>query len=326
MAAGVRAVVLVALLAACGPGPAAPTSHPVRVARSPVTVETAAATTSGPGASPVTSPPRPLPAARPGGGLWAVVIGIDDYPGRGRDLRSARNDAKDADQLLDRLAIPDRRRIDLVDARATVAGIRRALDWLATGGPDRTVVFFFAGHVRRLAPGVEALVAADGRVLADRELAARLGRVAARRMWIVIAGCYAGGFTEVVAPGRILTAAAPADRLAYESTALGRSYLSEYLVRRGLLAGRAATVEGAFAWARAALRREHPNRLPVQFDALEGDFELPVTAPPAASTTTTTEVQRATPTTTTTTTTSPPPQRRGCLLTVGTSVRCPEKQ
>jgi hypothetical protein len=311
MASGVRAVVLVALLAGCGPGPAPSATTPsVRAVRADVAPDVPAATSL---FVPPTStvPPPPRPATGPGDGLWAVVIGIDDYPGRGRDLRSARNDAGDADQVLDRLAIPDRRRIDLVDAEATVAGIRRALDWLATGGPDRTVVFFFAGHVRRLGPGLEALVGADG-------------RVAARRMWIVIAGCYAGGFTEVVAPGRILTAAAPADRLAYESTVLGRSYLSEYLFRRGLLAGRAATVEGAFAWATAALRREHPNRLPVQFDAVAGDFELPVTAPsvlPPRSTTTST-------TSTTTTTTTPPrstPRQQGCLVTVGRSVRCPEE-
>jgi hypothetical protein len=271
-----------------------------------------------------------VPPAPTGTGVWAVIIGIDDYPGRGNDLRSAVNDAGDMDAALGRYGVPPGQRVRLSDGQADAATIVRGLDWLtAHAGPDATAVFFYAGHVRRIGRGTEALVGADGRVVTDAEVASHLVGLRARRTWLVIAGCFGGGFTEALAPGRILTAAAPADQLAYESLALHRSYLVEYLVREAMLEGRAdASVEEAFAWALAALRRDHPDRLPVQFDEAPGDLSLgplplPVTPRRAAS-------SRPAPAPTTT---SPPrPDGRGpsgsddqpCVLTVGSTIGCPK--
>jgi len=53
-----------------------------------------------------------------------------------------------------------------------------------------------------------------------------------------MAACYGGGFTELMAPGRILTAAADANSLAYENESFGRSYLDEYLIHQALLESR----------------------------------------------------------------------------------------
>jgi hypothetical protein len=217
-------------------------------------------------------PPQELfapeaPDAFGDGGVWAVIIGVNDYPGRAGDLRSAVNDANDMDEALGRLGVPPGRRLVLRDGEATAAVIGAAADWLtARAGPDATAVFFYAGHVRKTGGGSEAIVAADGSLVSDGSLAARLAPLRAR-LWLVMASCFGGGFTELLGPGRVLTAAADADSLAYENSGFGRSYLVQYMVRRGLIEGRAgATAQEAYAYADAALRQEYPNRTPFQLD------------------------------------------------------------
>ena len=263
-------------------------------------------------------PPPPLPsrydASTASGGTWALIIGVNDYPGIRYDLRSAVNDAEDVNQALAKLGVTNDRRLVLRDRQADADTIRAALDWLtAHAGPDATMVLFFAGHVQRLEPGREALVGSDGGVVRDTEVAAMLDRSAARA-WVSIAACYGGGFDEVVRPGRILTAAAPSDRVAYENEGFGRSYLVEYMVRRAILGRGISTVEGAFAWATSELQRDYPDRLPVQLDAVGGELELRTGAPPPDETGSTAPPPSPP--------SSPPPPDDSCsALTVGV-VRC----
>ena len=282
-----------------------------------------------------TGPPPPVEAPAPqlsepatpvptGSGVWAVVIGINDYPGSSHDLESARNDATDMDAALARYQVPSQQRVALYDGQAGADTIRRGLDWLAEhAGPDATAVFFFAGHVRKLGAHTEAMVGSDGQTVADTEVAQRLAGLRARHTWIVIAACYGGGFDEALAPGRILTAAAPANQIAYESTDLHRSYLGEYLTHRALLEGNAdASVEQAYAWALAGLKRDHPDRLPVQFDQVDGDLVLgPIPAPPPRPPA---KPSAPTPPPPTTTTTTPPSNNnRKCLgMTTGSLLGC----
>lgn len=231
-------------------------------------------------------PPRQLAPSRydsstATSGTWALIIGVNDYPGAQYDLRSAVNDANEMNEALAKLGVSSGRRMVLRDGQATAATIRAALDWLtAHAGPGSTIVLFFAGHVQRVERGHVAIVGSDGGLVPDTEVAALLDRSPAERAWIAIAACYGGGFDEVVRPGRILTAAAPADRVAYENEGFGRSYLVEYMVRRAILGKAISTVEGAFSWAVAELQRDYPDRLPVQQDALDGDFELRLDPPP----------------------------------------------
>jgi len=211
-----------------------------------------------------------------GTGTWAVIIGINDYPGAGSDLRSAVNDADDVDLALGGLGVPARQRLVLRDSQATAGHIREAVAWLVSrAGPDATAVLFYAGHVRKIAVTSEALVAADGELVHDRELGERLSHLLSPRVWVAVAGCYGGGFTEVLAPGRILTGAAPADALAYESSQFGRSFLVQYMVREAMIDQRAAgSVQAAFSYAVAELAREHPDRVPVQIDLSLAPLDL----------------------------------------------------
>lgn len=266
--------------------------------------------------SPAQLPPTRYRDVSPSGGTWALLIGINDYPGMRYDLRSAVNDMQDVDEALRRRGVTADRRMILRDGQATAGVIRAALDWLsAHAGEDSTLVLFYAGHVQQLGGGTEAIVGADGEVVTDAEVAALLDRSPSQRAWIGIAACYAAGFTEVVRPGRVLTAAAPANALAFENDAFGRSYLVEYMVRRAMLGAGITTVEAAFEWATAELQRDHPDRVPVQFDELQGDLDL--TVPPPGSDPAPGSAGGSPPPS------SPPPsQPDGCANLTGGVVRC----
>jgi hypothetical protein len=227
------------------------------------------------------------------GGVWAVVVGIDDYPGTDADLRAAVADAKDVDSALAAYGVPANHRLVLLDRQATADNIRGALAWMAgRASADSTAVFFYSGHVRQVAGDPdrdgevidEAIVAADGDNVYDGQVADLLRNMDARAAWIGIAACYGAGFDDALAPGRILTAAAGENDVAYENSSLGHSYMVEYMVRRAMLQGRApASVQDAFAWARAQIARDYPNRQPAILDRSRGPMVLGHATPPATA-------------------------------------------
>ncbi|HEX2850646.1 MAG TPA: caspase family protein [Acidimicrobiales bacterium] len=230
---------------------------------------------------------NPFEGVVPSGGTWAVSIGIDDYPGTAHDLRSAVNDASDVDEALARMGVPGDHRLMITNGQASVRTIRMGLDWLtAHAGPDAVAVVFYAGHVRRISNDTQAIVGADGNILTDVDMASALDSLQARRAWISIAACFGGGFTEVLRPGRVLTAAAPANQLAYENEGFGRSYLVEYMVRKAMIEGQApssSSVEAAFAWAANQISRDYPNRVPVEYDQSGGNIDLRPPRPQSAA-------------------------------------------
>jgi hypothetical protein len=201
--------------------------------------------------------------------VFGLIIGINDYPGTASDLQGAVNDAEDMSDVLAMYGVPDANVRTLLDGDAGTAEINDALQWIVGATkPDSTVVIFYAGHVRKLSDQTEAIIAADDGVLPDYYLAKELEPLPAHNVWIVMAACYGGGFTELMAPGRVLTAAADANSLAYENDSFGRSYLDEYLIHQGLLEKRASgpTAQQAFNYAQAALERDYPDRTLTEFD------------------------------------------------------------
>ena len=218
------------------------------------------------------------------GGVWAVVVGIDDYPGTDADLRAAVADARDVDSALAAYGVPASHRLVLLDRQATADNIRGALAWMTNrASADSTAVFFYSGHVRQVAGDPdrdgeaidEAIVAADGDNVYDGQVADLLRGLEARSAWIGIAACYGAGFDDALAPGRILTAAAGENDVAYENSSLGHSYMVEYMVHRAMLQGKApASVQDAFAWARAQIARDYPNRQPAILDRSRGPIVL----------------------------------------------------
>jgi len=219
-----------------------------------------------------------------GGEVFALVIGIDDYPGESADLGSAVADADTIDAALGGFGVPAGNRVVLRDGQAQRADVVAAVQSLAAqGGPDSTLVLAYAGHVRKVDRDTEELVLADGGAITDVELASLVAPASAGRMWFLLASCFAGGFTELMAPGRVLTGAADADSFAYESPELGASFLVHHLVREAWLQGAAGpSVQDAFAHADAALA-PHPDRRPVQLDQLGVPLVLGPGDPSAAA-------------------------------------------
>jgi hypothetical protein len=218
------------------------------------------------------------------GGTWAVVIGVNDYPGTSNDLGSAVNDANDVIQALESLGVGGDHILALRDGQVTRSTMLQSISWLANkAAPSAVAAFFYAGHVRKTPYGNEEIVTSDGSAVSDSDLARALDRVQATRSWIGIAACYGGGFTEVLdKPGRVLTAASGANDEAYENTALGRSYMVEYMIRQAIIQNRAsATVETAFNYAVQRISQEHPGREPVEYETGNGalDFRPPGAAP-----------------------------------------------
>ena len=210
------------------------------------------------------------------GGTWAVVIGVNDYPGSGDDLSYAVNDANDAVQALGMLGVGADHMLVLRDGQVTRNTLLDSISWLAAhAGPEAVAGFFYAGHVRKTGSGNEEIVTSDGSSVTDSQLANALSKVVANRSWVAIAACFGGGFTEVLRPGRVLSGAASANSLAYENSSIGRSYMVYYMVRQAIINGHAsATVQSAFNYAVNRISREHPGREPVQIDNGDGALDL----------------------------------------------------
>lgn len=234
-----------------------------------------------PSAAPPAALARRVKGAPTADGTWAVVIGINDYPGSSHDLHSAVADAQDVDVALAGMGVPNDHRLLITDGQASAGVVTRAADWLVDhAGPNAVGVFFYAGHVRKVSSTTEEIVAADGRSVTDAELAAHLRPLRAAHAWIGMASCYGGGFTEVLGPGRVLTAAAGPNDLAYENPTFGRSYMVQYMIRQAMIDLRApGTVQDAFNYARAAIAQDYPGREPVEYDANGGPLSL---RPPGA--------------------------------------------
>jgi cell division septation protein DedD len=327
--AGVGAVALVLALvpdAIHHPASDAPAGERSPVGSDGVVLEPAAPVT--PSAAPASveaappTRPAPVPVARPPlaapeGDVFALLIGINDYPGVRRDLRAAVADVETIDAALDGFGVPAANRVVLRDGQATLPQVRASVQALvARGGPGATYVFAYTGHVRKLDRDTEAMVLADDGLLRDAELAALVAPAATQRFWFLLSACYAAGFTELLAPGRVLTAAADANSLAWESPDLNASYLVHQMIREGWLRGKAgASVQAAFAYAHATLSREHPNRVPVQIDQLREPLVLgerrpaaPAPAPPPPRQPTTAEPVATRP--------PPEPEEDPCFLGV----------
>ena len=201
--------------------------------------------------------------------VYGLIVGINDYPGTTSDLQGAVPDAEDMSDVLAMYGVPADNVRTLLDGDAGTPQINDGLSWLVGATkPDSTVVLFYAGHVRKISDQTEAIIASDGGVLPDWYLAKQLESLPAHNVWIVMAACYGGGFTELMAPGRVLTAAADANSLAYENDSFDRSYLDEYLIHQGLLEkrGDGPTAQQAFNYAQAALERDYPDRTLTEFD------------------------------------------------------------
>ena len=170
--------------------------------------------------------------------IIATFIGIDKHADpRIRDLMGARRDAVALWSLFSD-TLPQVQSQKLVDAEATVAAIRQALDdTFYSAGPDDTIILSFSGHGTR----DHRLVAHDTRLdnlaattIPMSDLADRFKRSHAKAVLCILDCCFSGGaparvledspmvrgpgtpLLEIAGKGRVLIAASNVDEPAYE--------------------------------------------------------------------------------------------------------------
>ena len=140
----------------------------------------------------------------------ALLIAIGDYadpaveplPGIEHDIASAR-------RMAQAMAVPDSQLTVLRDRQATAQGIRDAISALQSRVQDGDRVFvYFSGHgTRWYDPAVpaggctEGLLAADGQVLGNTEMGARLAPLARRadKLLVFYDTCFSGGIAAAAA-------------------------------------------------------------------------------------------------------------------------------
>ncbi len=148
------------------------------------------------------------PAGGDPAGKYAVVVGIDDYPGTRADLRGPVDDAAMVrDVLIEKFGFSEQNIVFLRDGEATRLGIANAiLRHLGQAGPDGTAVFFYSGHGTQLDENIgitgrldpesddakdEALAVYDGIIL-DEEVNFLLQQIEAENTLVLVDACYSG--------------------------------------------------------------------------------------------------------------------------------------
>jgi metacaspase-1 len=183
------------------------------------------------------------------GNKYAIVVGISDYPGTSADLGYADDDAEDMYSALTTLYSFNQDNITkYVNLEATRDKILTAIESISNKATSADeVVFFFSGHGGRgkandgdIEKIDECIWAHDGTSLVpiwDGELAAAFAGYTTSRIVFIFDSCYAGGMTDLRAPGRVVAMATTETTLGYESATLGNGEFTYYLVDQGMLAG-----------------------------------------------------------------------------------------
>jgi hypothetical protein len=224
-------------------------------------------------AAPAPPTPKPPPPVAPSK-RRALIIGINRAAGS-RPLAGAVADAKNLGRALGQYGFLETNVSMLLEGEATRSDILSKLDELAVKTPkDGVAVFALATHTR-VHGGQNHLVAADGGLISATELAGRLAKVKSK-MWVALPTCFAGGYAlpGVVGDNRVATFASSAREESFELGTAG-SYLFINMVRKAMIEGRApSSVESAFNFAEAEIRRTAPRRVPLMSDGVKGDLVL----------------------------------------------------
>jgi hypothetical protein len=203
-----------------------------------------------------------------------LIIGINHAAGS-RPLAGAVADARNLGRALSQYGFLESNVSMLLEGEATRADILAKLDELAAATPkDGVAVFALATHTR-VHGGQSHLVAADGGLISASELAGRLAKVKSK-MWVALPTCFAGGYAlpGVVGKDRVATFASSAHEESFELGSAG-SYLFINMVRKAMIEGKAPdSVESAFEFAEAEIRRTAPRRVPLMTDGVNGDLVL----------------------------------------------------
>jgi metacaspase-1 len=241
---------------------------------------------------------KPAPTAATGilsdqctGSKYAIVIGINNYPGTANDLQYCVNDAVSMKNVL--TDIYKFQSVDMItDKNATYENISSKIQALsATAGADDEVVFFFSGHGAKGKANDGDMNSTDQAIVVnkqdgtwgyiwDGQLKSWFSGFKANRIVFIFDSCLAGGMSVLQGPGRIVNMACSASGLSYEDDLWGGGHgqFTYYFVVQGMQQKLADTnstdskvsVEEAFDYARSKCQYQAP----VIADGFTNDLNL----------------------------------------------------
>lgn len=188
------------------------------------------------------------------GTKYAIVIGINDYPGTSNDLNFCVADAKSMKDALNLKYGYSLQNISLItDSSATRSNITQAInDVKSKVQAGDEVFFFFSGHGAKGKADDgdtenidESIViwGDDGNFdyLWDGELKRLFDGFATSRIIFAFDSCLSGGMTDLTSPGRIINMACSETGVSYEFSDLGHGQFTYYFVVEGMLQSLADT-------------------------------------------------------------------------------------
>jgi hypothetical protein len=213
---------------------------------------------------------------------YAVLVGVNDYPGLRNDLEYAVADAEAMAGVLP--ATYGFHVTCLTDARATSTNILAAIATAGElAGPDGEVLFSFSGHGMS---GVaddgdsertdEAIVVYNRLKLEplwDGQLKAAFDQIPTKRIICVFDSCLAGGMDDLAGPDRVILMASTEKGYAYEDVSWGHGEFTYYFLQgiqqgganihdydgAGLLWPGPPTAEEAYDYVRANCVYDNPE-------------------------------------------------------------------
>jgi len=214
-----------------------------------------------------------------GADKWALIIGISDYAGTVNDLNYCDDDAQDFyNALVNIYDWKPSHIIVLINEQATEAAIMSAIDVLSTreqAGDE--VVFFYSGHGSLSTYDIDSdnerkdeciipYECQQSYFIWDGELKMEFSTFESNRIMFFFDSCYAGGMTDLVAPGRLILMACGENQLSIESSTWENGQFTYYFADQGMLNHKAdlnsdqkVTFEEAFDYAKAHCRSQTPT-------------------------------------------------------------------
>ena len=215
-----------------------------------------------------------------GGKRYALVIGINDYPGNSNDLQYCVADANLMTSVLTGMYDFDIIHT-LTDSAATYENIKTKVAYLATAtSPKDEVIFFFSGHGAKgkaddgdMSNTDQAIVVnkdnGDWGYIWDGELVQWFNGFKANRIVFIFDSCLAGGMSVLKAPNRVVNMACTINGVSYEGTSWGNGHgqFTYYFAEEGMQYKKAdirakddaVTVEEAFDYAKANCQFQTPT-------------------------------------------------------------------
>jgi hypothetical protein len=235
-----------------------------------------------PGGKPVKQAATGVLGAPCTGTKYAVIVGINDYPGFSSDLKYCVNDAHDMNNaLVNRYGYVPGNITLLIDGNATYEAIEGAIAGMkSVAGTDDEVLFFFSGHGakgraddgdnEKIDESIVVHNITSFLYIWDGQLKDWFSGFATSRIIFIFDSCLAGGMTDLKADGRVIAMACSENGLSYEDATWGNGQFTYYFVDEGMLGGLAdkydnvpsvsdVTVEEAFDYAKANCVSQTPT-------------------------------------------------------------------